>query len=180
MPTYPVHALTLRRWRRRETDRTYRVLTLEHGVLEVSVQGAAKISSKLAGHVEPFSEVKLLLARRSGPFRVAGALIQRHFTSNDPTTIQRLAQVAAIAEQLVSGDHAQPEAYATVRSTWKQLLVTPTNEQPAVVAQAALQLCSLMGYQVPITTAMPPEPARLLQFMDRYLMSVLPYPVRLG
>jgi len=87
MPTYPVHALTLRRWRRRETDRTYRVLTLEHGVLEVSVQGAAKISSKLAGHVEPFSEVKLLLARRSGPFRVAGALIQRHFTSNDPTPL---------------------------------------------------------------------------------------------
>jgi recombinational DNA repair protein (RecF pathway) len=180
VPTYPVHALTLRRWRRRETDRTYRVLTLEHGVLEVSVQGAAKIGSKLAGHVEPFSETRLLLARSRGPFRVAGAQVQRRFSSSNSHTMQRLAQVAAIAEQLVSGDHSQPEAYAAVANAWNELLATPLHQQQAVVAAAALELCSLMGYQVPASETLSSDSPRFLQFMDRYLTSVLPYPVHLG
>jgi hypothetical protein len=94
--------------------------------------------------------------------------------------MQRLAQVAAIAEQLVSGDHSQPEAYAAVANAWNELLATPLHQQQAVVAAAALELCSLMGYQVPASETLSSDSPRFLQFMDRYLTSVLPYPVHLG
>lgn len=179
MPTYPVRALTVRRWRRRDADRVYRVLTEERGVLDVAVSGAARATSKLAGHLEPFAEVRLLLARGRGPFRVAGALQVRRFEPADEVSARRLAQVAAVAEQLVPVDQALPGAFGYVLRAWQQVLAQPNLSQ-ATVAQLAYDLCEAAGYGVPATAPPPPEPARFLSFMDRHLASVLPRPVRLG
>ncbi len=180
MPTYPVRALTLRRWRRRDADRVYRVLTEERGVLDVTVVGAARTTSKLAGHLEPYGEVRLLLARGRGPFRVAGAVQVQHFAGLNELTMRRLAQVAAVAEQLVPVDQALPGAFAAVRGAWEQVLTVSPERQVAAVAQLAYDLCESAGYGVPSKIPLPPEPRRFLQFMDRYLASVLPRPVRLG
>ncbi len=180
MPTYPVRALTIRRWRRRDADRVYRVLTEERGVLDVTVAGAARATSKLAGHLEPFAEVRLLLARGRGPFRVAGAVQVRRFVGADEASVRRLAQVAAVAEQLVPVDQALPGAFAAVRDAWEQVLSESPGGQSAAVAKLAYDLCGVAGYGVPSTTQLPPDPSRFLQFMDTYLSSVLPRPVRLG
>jgi recombinational DNA repair protein (RecF pathway) len=180
MPTYSVRALTIRRWRRRDADRVYRVLTEERGILDVTVAGAARITSKLASHLEPYAEARLLLARGRGPFRVAGAMQVQRFVGGDELTVRRLAQVAAVAEQLVPVDQALPGAFAIVRRAWEQVLTVTADKQTAVVAQLAYDLCESAGYGVPTKTPVPPEPRRFLQFMDRYLASVLPRSVRLG
>lgn len=178
MPTYPVRALTIRRWRRRDADRVYRVLTEERGMLDVTVAGAARSTSKLAGHLEPYAEVRLLLARGRGPFRVAGAVQVQPFLAPDEAAVRRLAQVAAVAEQLVPVDQALPGAFDAVRAAWEQVLASHPEQQVAAVAQLAYDLCAVAGYAVPGTA--PPDPAGFSRFMDRYLSSVLPRPVRLG
>jgi len=61
--TYNTKAIILRRQIFREHDLRVRVLSLQAGKLDLVVRGGAKLSSKLAGHLEPLNYVNGMVVR---------------------------------------------------------------------------------------------------------------------
>ena len=58
-----VHAIVLRHADWGEADRLITLYSREQGKLRAIAKGARKITSRKAGHLEPFTHVKLQLAR---------------------------------------------------------------------------------------------------------------------
>jgi DNA repair protein RecO (recombination protein O) len=63
---YRVNGIILRRSDLGETDRLLTVLTAEHGRRRVVAKGARRPASRIAGHLEPFTATRLLIARTRG------------------------------------------------------------------------------------------------------------------
>lgn len=68
-----VHAIILRHADWGEADRLVTLYSREHGKLRAIAKGARKITSRKAGHLEPFTQVKLQLARGRDLFIVTQA-----------------------------------------------------------------------------------------------------------
>jgi len=68
-----VHAIVLRHADWGEADRLVTLFTREQGKLRAVAKGARKITSRKAGHLEPFTHVKLQLARGRNLFIVTQA-----------------------------------------------------------------------------------------------------------
>jgi len=68
-----VHAIVLRHANWGEADRLVTLYTREQGKLRAIAKGARKITSRKAGHLEPFTQVKLQLARGRDLFIVTQA-----------------------------------------------------------------------------------------------------------
>ena len=68
-----VHAIILRHSDWGEADRLVTLYTREHGKLRALAKGARKITSRKAGHLEPFTHVKLQLSRGRDLFIVTQA-----------------------------------------------------------------------------------------------------------
>jgi DNA repair protein RecO (recombination protein O) len=63
---YRVNAIVLRRTELGEMDRLLTLFTLEHGRRRVVAKGARRPGSRIAGHLEPFTATRLLIARTRG------------------------------------------------------------------------------------------------------------------
>ena len=61
--TYPARAIILDRQAYREFDSRISVYSLRHGRLDLTVRGTKRPRSKLAGHIEPISEVDLMVVK---------------------------------------------------------------------------------------------------------------------
>jgi DNA repair protein RecO (recombination protein O) len=61
--SFAVEAIVLRHSDWGEADRLLWLFTLEHGKLRAVAKGVRKMRSRKAGHLEPFTRVRLLLAR---------------------------------------------------------------------------------------------------------------------
>jgi DNA repair protein RecO len=59
--TYSTEAIIIKRTAWREVDSLVTVYTHESGKLELLARGTAKISSRLAGHLEPLNRVRLMV-----------------------------------------------------------------------------------------------------------------------
>jgi DNA repair protein RecO (recombination protein O) len=62
MPTYKTKAIVLSSYPYRDYDRIVTFFSGEFGKIDARARGLRKITSKLAGHLEPFIETELLLA----------------------------------------------------------------------------------------------------------------------
>ena len=62
MATYKARGIVLGRHNLGEADRIVAFFTLEHGQIRAVAKGVRKSLSRQAGHIEPFSEVDLMLA----------------------------------------------------------------------------------------------------------------------
>lgn len=60
---YRTRAIVLRRWDLGETDRILSIFTTEHGKKRVVAKGTRRPGNRLAGHLEPFTATRLLIAR---------------------------------------------------------------------------------------------------------------------
>ena len=60
---FKTEAFVLRARPWRNADRVYDLLTTQEGVINAVLRSAAKSSSKLAGHLLPFSKVKVMIGR---------------------------------------------------------------------------------------------------------------------
>ena len=68
-----VHAIVLRHANWGEADRLVTLYTREQGKMRAIAKGARKVTSRKAGHLEPFTQVKLQLARGRDLFIVTQA-----------------------------------------------------------------------------------------------------------
>lgn len=75
--TYKTEGIILKRWDHGEQDKMVRLLTLERGKLTTRAISARKVQSKLAGHLEPFIESDLFIARSKSIDILAGSVIRR-------------------------------------------------------------------------------------------------------
>ena len=63
---YRARGLVLRRQDLGEADRILTLFTAEHGKRRVVAKGTRRVSSRMAGHLEPFTAVRVLIARTRG------------------------------------------------------------------------------------------------------------------
>lgn len=178
MSMFYVQGITLRYWPVGEWDRVYRLLTAEYGMIDARLQGAVKITSKSAGHLEPFSQVKLLLARRRGPYRIAGVQLIQRFFSNNLLTNFYLAKLAAVTEQLLGGEQAQMAAFPLLNKAFQNLLVADPTQQPLELAKILTDLAAVAGYAIP-QSKLNEVGNNLLAVVENHLANVLPYSIRL-
>jgi len=83
MSTFKTQAIVLSKRSFIEDDRFYTLYTKSHGKLEVLVKAAAKTSSKLAGHLEPFTCVEVMIARGRNRETLAGVRIIEFYKFNN-------------------------------------------------------------------------------------------------
>lgn len=79
MSTYHSAAVVLKRQDFKEYDKLLTVYTEKAGKMEVVARGVKKIQSKLAGHLEPFNVIDLVLAKGKYRDKVTGSSIVDNF-----------------------------------------------------------------------------------------------------
>ncbi|MFA5413314.1 MAG: DNA repair protein RecO [Patescibacteria group bacterium] len=77
--THLVRGIILRKQDYRENDRLFVIYTNELGKIEAVAKGVRKIKSKMAGHLELFSVVNLMVAPGKIYYQIAGADREKNF-----------------------------------------------------------------------------------------------------
>ena len=115
-----VDAVVLRHSDYGEVDRLLTVFTRQMGKLRVIAKGARKIASRKAGHIEPFTHVRLQLAKGKDMFLVTQAdTVDAYLPLRDDLTLT--GQAAYVLELL---DRFSYEEQTESPSTFKLLTKT--------------------------------------------------------
>lgn len=147
-------AITLQWLPRGQDDRLYTLYTHAAGLVDAVADGSQKILSKLAGHLEPFGEVVVTLARRGHVYKLSGAITRRRYRHIFASGIAMDAAGTCLrfTRRLVGNHHPEAGTYALLREILQQL-DTPLPE-PALRAAPtiyALQLLTHLGFQPQLT-----------------------------
>jgi DNA repair protein RecO len=117
-------ALILRHHDERERDRSVIVLTPDQGLLRLRARGTKSSVSKLAGSLEPLSEVTLSFAdgRHSG--LITGAILIDRFSGlrDDLVSLVAAQWLAELIEQVARPGQAIPELWDLVKRSWQLLI----------------------------------------------------------
>ena len=119
-----VHAIVLRHADWGEADRLVTLFTREQGKLRAVAKGARKITSRKAGHLEPFTHVKLQLARGRSLFIVTQADTIDAFLSLRETLVMTgtASYVVELLDRFVYEDEgANPTLFRLLSDTLKRL-----------------------------------------------------------
>lgn len=113
MATYKARAIVLGRHNLGEADRIVTFFTLEHGKLRAVARGVRKVLSRQAGHIEPFSEVDLMLAEGRNLDIVTSARLAWYPDSltGEYERLQLAYMMARMVERLTDDDHAAEGVY---------------------------------------------------------------------
>ena len=144
---YPTPAIVIGRINLGEADRILTLLTPDYGKLRVSIRGVRKIKSRLAGHVELFSQTRLMLAKGKSLDVVTSADLVRSVDGilSQPDRLNLAYLMATMFDRLSLEGEAQPELYALA----EELLATLDGKaQPALLELGLkLRLLATLGYQ---------------------------------
>jgi len=105
----------------READRVYYLFTPEEGVIKVVLRSAAKASSKLAGHLLPFSKVKVMIGRGKLDHMAGVHTITDY--KNLRTNLRNLSLASSIAELFLYEDNAgnKKKEFALINDLFEQI-----------------------------------------------------------
>lgn len=146
--TYKTEGIVLKRWDYKEHDRMLRLLTRDHGKLTTRAISARKITSKLAGHLEPFVHADFHIAKSKTIDIMAGS---HTLTSNAPLrqsiTHTALANYfSEIVDRCIDEQEKDEAVYQHVLDFYTWL---STNQAHTLVLYAALlQFFGLLGYRI--------------------------------
>ena len=147
MPVYKAEAIVLRRRVLGEADRVLTLFTREHGKLAALARGVRKTTSKRSGVLEPFSHVRLLLARGRGALDVLAQVEVVQGMAPLRADLRRFGQAALVAELLeaaVPEREPHPELFRLLAEALQ--LLRDEEEAPAAL-WFTLHLISLVGFQ---------------------------------
>lgn len=107
----------------REVDRSYAILTEEHGKLRLLGRGAQKVKAKLASHLEPFAVVDLDIIRGRRAITVISVERMETFPSIAKNLEKRLLAQAVLAflNRYTQEEDPDPSLY-TLLYKWMQFL----------------------------------------------------------
>ncbi|MFN8635569.1 MAG: DNA repair protein RecO [Chloroflexota bacterium] len=131
--TYRVEAVVLRRIDFGEADRVLVLFTRERGKLPVVAKGVRRLSSRMAGHLELFTQSELQLAKGANLDVVTQAETRNPFRAlrEDLTRTSTAYFLAELADALTEEAIEQPELFDLLTATLRAL---GTHEDPRLVA----------------------------------------------
>ncbi len=108
MPTYKTDGIILKRININEADRLLTIYTEKKGKITAVAKGVRKPLSKLAGHLEPFCLVNLVLAEGKNIDTVAGACV-RSYHQNIHKGLDEMSRAARFGEliDVLTQDHEE-------------------------------------------------------------------------
>ena len=143
-----VHAIVLRHADWGEADRLVTLFTREQGKLRAVAKGARKVTSRKAGHLEPFTHVKLQLARGRSLFIVTQAdTIDAYLPLRETLEMTGTASyVVELLDRFVYEDEgANPTLFRLLADTLKRL---STGEDPwLAVRYYEMRLLDFLGFR---------------------------------
>jgi DNA repair protein RecO (recombination protein O) len=144
---YRAHAIVLRRRDIGEADRVVTVYTAEFGKRRVVARGSRRTSSRLAGHLEPFGAVRLLIARTRGLDIVSQAETIESFASlrRREETIVAAGYFAELVDELTLEDAQQEAVYDLLFASFR--LLDDGREIRLVRLVFEMGLLRLLGYR---------------------------------
>ncbi len=147
MPVYKADAIVLRRRPLGEADRVLTLYTREWGKLSAVARGVRKATSKMAGGLEPFEHVRLLLAHGRGSLDVVAQVEVLDALAPLWTDLRRFGAAALLAE-LVDAATPEREPHPEIFDLFLEALVLLAEDAAAPVAPwFILQLVALAGFQ---------------------------------
>jgi DNA repair protein RecO (recombination protein O) len=144
---YPTPAIVIGRINLGEADRILTLLTPDYGKLRVSIRGVRKIKSRLAGHVELFSQSQLMLAKGKSLDVITSAEMVHSVDGilGRPERLDLAYLMAAMFDRLSLEGEAQPELYALAQEF---LATLDGGGHPALLELGLkLRLLATLGYQ---------------------------------
>ena len=144
--TYRVAGLTLRKTPVGEADLVSVLYTREHGKLELLARGGRRLTSKLMGHFEPLTLLRLSVARGRTLDIVAEAEVVTAFPAvkTDYFTTARGLYVAELLDAFSVLSAANPELFDLAVQTLEEVGDNPTADLP--LRYFDLQLLALSGF----------------------------------
>ncbi|HLW59312.1 MAG TPA: DNA repair protein RecO [bacterium] len=149
MPVYKAEAIVLRQQMLGEADRIVTLFTREYGKVRASAKGIRRPTSRLGGRIEPYTHVRLLLARGRALDVIAQAEVVEAFAGVRADLI-RSAYAAYMVELIDRGlaDRDQHEEVFTLfRETLDALDQAREDDVEILALRFALRLAGLLGYQ---------------------------------
>lgn len=115
--TYNIKAIVLNRQSYLENDGRVMVYSRETGKLELTVRGAKKIKSKLAGHLEPMNLVDIMAVRGQRRDYVGAAVSDCCYGNikNDLAKLAAAGRAMKIVDQLIKPGLAQAEIFELLK-----------------------------------------------------------------
>jgi len=147
--TFRVHGFIIGKNDVREYDRAFTLYTKEHGKVSVMTIGVRKITSKLCGNLELFSEVALGLARGRSLDRIAHVeMIDRHLSIKEQLEKSSvLYYFFEIFNHLIKDGQRDDDLYALVVDFFSSLHDVPSGKAGLAGCAALLKLGMALGCQ---------------------------------
>ena len=145
--TYQTQAIVLGHFEYGEADRILRLFTLEKGKISAIAKGVRKINSRKAGHLEPFTQVHLFLAKGRDLDIVtqAEALESRSGLRADLHRMALASYVVEVVDRFTYADGPNLGLYRLLTQTLNRL---ETLENTAtVIRYYEIRLLDLLGYR---------------------------------
>lgn len=101
-----------------ETDRVYSFLTKENGKVRAIGRGTRKPVAKLAGNLEPLSQVEIFLSKSKGLGNISGVIPLENFVliKNNIDALRETLAVFKILEKILQEDQIEKSIYSYLES----------------------------------------------------------------
>lgn len=134
MNIYFTEGIILRHRNFRESDRLLTVYTKDHGKLEVVARGSRKITSKLAGNLEPFILTELMVVRGKSFDTVTASETIQYFSAirADFQKIQLASHYVEIIDNLIKVHHKDLRIFNLIKEVFSDIeKIVPFKEKRA-------------------------------------------------
>lgn len=153
MPYLRDRAIVLKKEPYREHDRRYFLYGREHGMLVAIARGASSKKSKQAGHLEPFSEVEVMIAKGAALDKLAVARMRSVLPVSRSSNLVFYAVAGAFSDLVVKLTYpgiADERLFALVKELHASLDTAPPEPSPErgrlMLAAATLKLLDVLGF----------------------------------
>jgi DNA repair protein RecO len=153
MPYLRDRAIVLKKEPYREHDRRYFLYGREHGMLVAVARGASSKTSKQAGHLEPFSEVEVMIAKGAMLDKLAVARMCSVIPVSRSSNLVFFAIAGAFSDLVVRLTYpgvADRRLYDLLKELHVSLDAAPPELTPErgrlMLAAATLKLLDILGF----------------------------------
>jgi DNA repair protein RecO (recombination protein O) len=156
MPVYKAEAIVLRQQTLGESDRIVTLFTREYGRVRATARGVRRPTSRLAGRLEPFTHVRLLLARGRALDVIAQAEVVRAFRDVRSDLLRGAygSYLLELVERGLPDRDPQPEVFALIVDALDDLERACEEEAEVVSLRFAVCLAAALGYQPETATCL--------------------------
>ena len=146
---YKTQGIILKRTDVREADRIYAAYTEDCGKVAVLAKGAAKIKSKMAGHLEPLSLARICVAPGQSANHLAGASLARDWPRlrGSWEKLSVAGRGLDAVDRLTRWEQPGPEIFGLLSSFLEKLEAAEEGRNHAfLLAAFVVKLMALLGY----------------------------------